>query len=455
MQYRFNQNILRLLSREYEEGGFSVLLAVSGGVDSMVMSELASNCPYISKVAVAHCNFSLRSEESDGDEALVRRWAESKGMPLFTVRFDTTGYAARKSLSIEMAARELRYDWFERIAAENGYDYVAVAHNLNDNVETFFLNLMRGTGVKGLSGMKELAGRILRPMLGFTREQIEDFAAAAGVPYRTDSTNLSTEYKRNRIRHCLFPVLKELNPSFLRTMTRNMKYISEVSDMADAIISSEAGQISAAGNGGVRIPLTGFSSPSYSVYRLLSGYGFNSSACEDISQVASDSLNPVGKIFYSETHVAVIDRGFVAVYPLDSVPVSLKGRMDLEEAEVSEQQLADNGMATCSFGQLSMSFSVSDRVPESGCLYADADKLCFPLKVREWNRSDRMRPFGMRGTRKLSDIFSDAKLNVVEKSLVPVVEDASGKIVFVSNMRSSDDFRASEKTVRYLSFRIR
>lgn len=454
MQYRFNQNLLRLLSSEYEAGGISVLLAVSGGVDSMVMSELASRCPYISRIAVAHCNFSLRSDESDGDEALVRKWAESKGLPLFAVRFDTRKYAESHSLSIEMAARELRYEWFERIAEENGYDYVAVAHNLNDNVETFFLNLMRGTGVKGLSGMKELSGRILRPMLGFTREQIEDFASSKGVPYRTDSTNLSTEYKRNRIRHCIFPVLKELNPSFLKTMIRNMRYISEVSDMADRMIASESGKVSRSFGGGCMVPLNGFSAPSYSVFRLLSEYGFNSAVCEDILRVSEDSAAPVGKLFYSDTHLAVIGRGQVEVYPLEQVPFSMKGKMKLDEILIEAVQLSQESDFECVFGRHTMSFRLADQPPLAGCLYADADLLSFPLRIRCWNQSDRIRPFGMKGTRKLSDIFSDAKLNVVEKSLLPVVEDSSGRIVFVGNLRSSEDFRASTDTARYLSFRI-
>ena len=195
--------------------GETALLAVSGGIDSMCMAELAYRCGL--DFAVAHCNFHLRGEESDGDEALVREWAESRGVRFHRADFDTYAYAERYSVSIEMAARDLRYDWFLEVCEQNGYQVLAVAHNANDNAETLILNLLRGTGLRGLTGMRADGNvpapggenvRMIRPLLGFSRKEIEDYAASAGVKYREDHTNRETVYKRNKLRHNVFPVFE-------------------------------------------------------------------------------------------------------------------------------------------------------------------------------------------------------------------------------------------------------
>ena len=230
--------------------GETVLLAVSGGIDSMCMAELAYRCGY--DFAVAHCNFHLRGEESDGDEALVREWAESRGVRFHRADFDTYAYAERYSVSIEMAARDLRYDWFLEVCEQNGYQVLAVAHNANDNAETLILNLLRGTGLRGLTGMRADGNvpapggenvRMIRPLFGFSRKEIEDYAASAGVKYREDHTNRETVYKRNKLRHNVFPVFEEINPSFLNTFAREMEVFAQQNKIAEEYFLLNAGDV--------------------------------------------------------------------------------------------------------------------------------------------------------------------------------------------------------------------
>ncbi len=482
LQYRFNHNILELLNPDYGAGSSSVLLAVSGGVDSMTMAAMASACPYMARTGIAHCNFSLRGDESDGDEALVREWAEKHALPFYSTRFDTRAYAKRESVSIEMAARELRYSWFEKLLAGEGYDYVAVAHNMNDNAETLLLNLLRGTGIKGVSGMKPLSGNILRPMLIFSREEIERFAQVHSIPYRNDSTNFSSEYKRNRIRNEIFPLFGKINPSFLKTLVSDMGYFSELSDFADSYIDEVrssaflpvAGEdaLSDAGGG---LSLCGGKTdafsikvlkesrmPGYVLFRIAGRYGFGPAQCRDMEKIifAADGGCQSGKHFSSLSHFALVDRGRLLFYPLEQVPGSLGGKAVQGQTEIDEAVLRGKGIVAEPFFSFRLSLRIVPAVSGDGCtevldfkdgnLYADAGKVRFPVRIRQWRASDRMRPFGMKGWKKLSDIFSDAKMTLVQKSVIPVIEDATGAIVAVAGMKSSEDFRVTASSSEVL-----
>ena len=230
------------------------LLAVSGGIDSMCMAEIFVRRYPCDCLAVAHCNFRLRGAESDGDEELVRLWAEEHGVRFHVRTFDTKEYAADHGVSIEMAARELRYRWFAELCASEGYDEVAVAHNANDNAETLMLNLLRGSGIKGLTGMSPVSdipysegasAKLIRPLLDMTRKQIEGFALANRIRYRNDSTNFSSEYKRNMLRNEAFPVFERINPSFIRTLNREMGYLSEAEEIVSDYCQKEIAAISA------------------------------------------------------------------------------------------------------------------------------------------------------------------------------------------------------------------
>lgn len=454
MQYRFNRNIRRLFPDILERKGVSVVLAVSGGADSMAMAELALGCPLLRTLAVLHCNFHLRGEESDADEAYVRGWAASRGVPFESVDFSTEQYASDKGISVEMAARELRYGWFASAVDKYGADYVAVAHNLNDNVETLFLNLLRGTGVRGLSGMKPVSGRVLRPMLCFTREQIEDFAGQRNIAYRTDSTNADTAYKRNRIRNEVFPILAKINPSFLRTISGNMGYLSELSDMVDGLADGLD-----TGRGSVPVTVdfssvAGTGMPRNMLHRLLSAYGFGASQVSGIyaGLVSEGERTVSGNMFFSATHLAVTDRSRILVYPLELVPEDMGGRLAPVSESIVRDSLEDGGTVLEFCGKrYSLRIVPAGSVSYApGRLCLDADRLSFPVEARQWRTSDRMKPFGMKGSRKLSDMFSDAKMDVVSKHLLPVFVCADGSVAAAGLLRSSESFRVTDRTSRVL-----
>lgn len=307
IQKSFDRTIVGLVPEKE-----TALLAVSGGIDSMCLASLFLNSAG-RRFAVAHCNFHLRGEDSDSDEALVAAWCGRNGVRYHKADFDTEQYASAHSVSIEMAARELRYDWFASLCQDNGYYGVAVAHNANDNAETLILNLLRGTGLRGITGMQvetvvpvtrdELSGvRLLRPMLSFSRKQIEEYVAANSLEYHDDRTNAETVYKRNRIRHLVFPVFESLNPSFLTTFAREMNAFSEVQEIADDyFISVRDGVCEPAGKDELlrvnAVRLCHLKHYKYVLYRLLEAYGFRDRLLEPVVRLLESGKTFSGKVF--------------------------------------------------------------------------------------------------------------------------------------------------------------
>ena len=308
IQKSFDRTIVGLVPEKE-----TALLAVSGGIDSICLASLFLNSAVGRRFAVAHCNFHLRGEDSDSDEALVAAWCGRNGVRYHKTDFDTEQYASSHNVSIEMAARELRYDWFASLCMENGYYGVAVAHNANDNAETLILNLLRGTGLRGITGMQtetvvpvtrdELSGvRLLRPMLSFSREQIEEYVAANSLEYHDDRTNAETVYKRNRIRHLVFPVFESLNPSFLTTFAREMNAFSEVQEIADDyFLSVREGVCEPAGKDEVlrvnAVRLCHLKHYKYVLYRLLEAYGFRDRLLEPVVRLLESGKTFSGKVF--------------------------------------------------------------------------------------------------------------------------------------------------------------
>lgn len=446
--------------------GETALLAVSGGIDSMCMAELAYRCGL--DFAVAHCNFHLRGEESDGDEALVRDWAESRGVRFHRADFDTYAYAERYSVSIEMAARDLRYDWFLEVCEQNGYQVLAVAHNANDNAETLILNILRGTGLKGLTGMRADGNvpapggenvRMIRPLLGFSRKEIEDFAASAGVKYREDHTNRETVYKRNKLRHNVFPVFEEINPSFLKTFAREMEVFSQENDIAEEYFLIAAGDVLEPVQEGERRrinvkKLLSIRHWRYVLFRLLEEYGFRDRRLEPVIRLLESGETLSGKVFESPEFRLVTEPGMLVVKELrqDRPAVSpVRFRRGPASGPFSGM-LSEN--ESCSVVRTDgryefdgMRFSVSTEVtgedPVSrardlaarGVLAFDSGKLKMPFIVRTWRKGDWMRPMGMKGRRKLSDIFTDLKLGREAKSraLVVVSPELAGTVAASGN----------------------
>ena len=361
--------------------------------------------------AVAHCNFRLRGDESDGDEAFVREFCASAGLECFVKQFDTEAYASEHGISIEMAARDLRYAWFAELCSAQGFDAVAVAHNADDNAETLILNLLRGTGTRGLRGMSADVTdgrrvRILRPMLGVSREEIRGWMSSNGFAWREDSSNASGDYKRNRIRSEVFPVFRELNPSFLETFAADMAHIAQVDDIADDFCRTGLPVI--AGNDGLSCP-TGLSFPigpllslkhrRYVLYRILEPYGFDSGTVDSLGDLlAAWSASPAGTVTLSGKTFEAPD--YIAVTSASEIIVSAK-----KAGTASPDFTTKVYVKPKDFNPV---------VPE-GTLVADADKLPLPLKVRAWQPGDWMVPLGMKGRKKLSDLFVDLKWNLLQK----------------------------------------
>ncbi len=461
---------LRRLINEWSASSCNgVLLAVSGGIDSMCMAGLFAEHGDI-PFALAHCNFHLRGEESDGDETLVREWASSHDVMLHVRDFDTVAYARNHGISIEMAARDLRYAWFGELCRERGYCAVAVAHNANDNAETLMLNLLRGAGMNGLTGMS-LVSRIpseasdspylIRPLLPFTRKQIEGHVFAHKWLYRDDSTNASSDYKRNRIRNEAFPIFETINPSFIRTLNREMGHFKEageiVSDYCRALIPSLV-SYSPDGSASVNLPsLMNQMHWRYLLYFILEPYGFNSATLSSIEDLLSSSRTISGKIFSSRTHELLMERNTMAINPL------LKTDPDSPDAFESSGNtdiMPVRGEGTYHFNGRTFRIELLNRTPglplkqSAGVMIMDADKLKFPFVLRAWRSGDWLIPLGMKGKKKVSDFFTDLKYTSMQKKSAVMIIDTttpglaeSQRIAGLLPIRPDDRYKVTPRTL--------
>ena len=403
-----------------------VLVALSGGADSVALLRILLSLGYTCECA--HCNFHLRGLESDRDETFVRNLCEEHSTPLHVTHFDTSAYAKEHHLSIEMAARELRYDWFEQIRKETGASVIAVAHHRDDSVETFLLNLMRGTGINGLKGIPVKNGYIVRPLLSVSREEILDYLQAIHQDYVTDSTNLEDEYMRNKIRLNILPLMKEVNPSVMETIQETTFRLSEVAsiyqqDRIEAIahkvisISSELLRISL-------VDILEDVAPISLLHEILFPKGFNASQIRDVFRSLSSSQS--GKRFFSAEWEVLRDREYLWIQKKGSSQSNPE--LIIEEVE-----------RTPSF--------VIPRDKHIACL--DADKLNHPLTIRKWERGDKFVPLGMTGKKNVSDYLTDKKFSLFQKDNQYVVcygED----IVWLVNERLDNRFRVTERTKRIL-----
>ena len=474
-----------------------VLLAVSGGIDSMCMAELFRRSALDIRFAVAHCNFSLRGEDSDSDEALVTGWAKTAGVRLHKTRFDTRKYAEEKGLSIEMAARELRYSWFADICSEFGYVAVAVAHNANDNVETLFLNLLRGTGMKGISGMKQISSMpvsgsskpglsdnqsavLTRPLLSFTRKRIEGFVRANNISYHDDRTNFESEYRRNRIRNLVFPVLEQINPSFISTVTREMSYFSQAGMIADDYFKSRSGYES---DGRIDIRRL-MAEPywEYLLYRTMEKYGFSSAVVSSVKHLLESGRTVSGKVFTAERYVMVTtgtelivkeregnrrqERRFPVLKRRGTLPPVLSDipGTDTDIVTVHGPGLYNFNGVPFSVEEVGRKSLASLKAP-SGTLYFDSRKLPYPFLCRRWEAGDWMVPIGMKGKKKLSDLFTDLKYSLLDKSRAVIlvsgneqegIAEGQGRHVSaVLGVRADDATKVSEDTETVMVIKIR
>ena len=418
-----------------------ILLTVSGGVDSMVMLSLFTRSGYT--VGVAHCNFQLRGTESDEDEELVRQEAARCGVPCYNRRFDTAGEMERTGESMEMAARRLRYAWFDALSREEGYTVIAIAHHADDSIETFFINLLRGTGLRGLTGISTQVGKIIRPLMFASRKEILEYAVQNRIPFREDSSNRSTKYLRNKIRLGLIPRIREINPKFTDLMRKNIGRLTDAQLFIDHGIERIRGEaVTTEGDTDtIRIDRIDPAFPrEFVIYELLnSAYGFKG----DVIDALCHALNhdATGRRFYARDRMATIDRGAIIVSPIapDDECRTTVGR----------------GAPRCYCGNAVLYFEYCDiddikdfGVPEQ-IAQVDADKLRFPLTLRRWREGDWFIPFGMTGRKKVSDFLIDAKVSLPGKQRQFVLLSGDD-IVWVVGRRIDDRFRLTPETENVL-----
>lgn len=384
--------------------GKPVIVGLSGGGDSVALITLLCDLGY--NCIAAHCNFHLRGGESDRDEAFARMLSDYLDVPFYHTDFDTSGYAREKQISTEMAARELRYRWFEKLRIEHAAQAIAVAHHRQDNVETLLLNLVRGTGIRGLAGMKPKNGCVVRPLLEINKDDITDWLDKKKLNYVTDSTNLSDEYTRNFLRLKVIPLLEELNPSVADSIARTASNLAEVETIYTSAIECMHKDIITEDGRSVLIePLLRMPSPGTVLYEYLKRYNFNSAVTSDVYQsLAGES----GRRFYSVSHELVKDRDRLLIRPLSGV----EENQEIILVDENDKEIA-----------IPVKFSLK-REPLSDNTYIekdkntatlDYDKLQFPLLLRRWEEGDWFIPFGMKGRKKLSDYFTDRKFSLFEK----------------------------------------
>ena len=327
MLNRFRHTVEEMRGLIDDSRSASYLLAVSGGVDSMCLADLWVRAYGSEGCAIAHCNFNLRGEDSDADEALVTQWADDHRVLLQKPSFETVGYASANGSSTEMAARELRYRWFAQLCADHGYKAVVVAHHADDNAETLVLNMVRGAGLKGLTGMKPISTSaygtiIVRPLLTFTRKQIEGHAFAWKVPYREDRTNASVEYRRNSIRHEVFPLFERMNPSYVRTLNREMTYLNDASTIVDHWCREQAAKVicdSQRSEGPIRLDvpsLLAIPQWRYLLYYIVEPYGFNSATLESLEALLTSERTASGKRFEAQEYILLVENQKRSSLPL-------------------------------------------------------------------------------------------------------------------------------------------
>ncbi len=405
----------------------NILLAVSGGIDSMYLANRASELFPGALLALAHCNFCLRGEESDGDEAFVRQWCRERGLECHVKRFDTLGYAEAHGLSTEMAARELRYGWFTQLCSEYGYEATAIAHNADDDAETLMLNLIRGTGLRGISGMGERPG-IVRPLLRTSREEIRKWMLEHGCSWREDSTNAQSLYKRNVLRNEIFPRLRDLNPSLTATLCEDMERFAQ----AGAIVEDywlDARERVLCGDGSIDLrALLGLKHWEYVLWRLLEGSGIRKGEFEDLRDTLRSGRQIGGKRF--------------------GPVVASSTRLELCPTSV-----CDGPELLC---ELLPREALSSLKQEEGCLVLDADKVPQPLRIRNFQPGDWMRPLGMGGRRKkLSDILKELGYTVGSKAGVRVLEIEGSHVGAILCSRIDETLKVDGTTSRVLRLKFK
>lgn len=416
----------------------TLLVAVSGGVDSMVLLDLLQQIGV--DVAVAHCNFLLRGEESDGDEKLVKEYCLHRGIGFHLARINTSQYAQEHKMSIQEAARELRYEWFRKLVTQYGYSAVATAHHATDQVETILLQMLRGTGIKGLQGMLPENHQVIRPLLEITRKEILDYAAQHKIIFREDSSNTSDKYSRNLLRKEVLPVLEKINPAFEQHVVQTSLVVQQLNGWLQSEVEKWAKKHLLSTSRSVKIPLKPLLKHKASqvlLFELLQPFGFSSAT---ITQVYKALMEQSGKLFFSYTHRLVKDREELILSRLATADKT--GTFFIaagnDELITPEFKIAISHIPT-----------PDNLFVNPGTALLDKDLVKFPLVVRLWQHGDKFKPLGMKGWKKVSDFLTDLKLSIVDKERVWIME-SGGEIIWIAGWRIDNRYKITKKTKRVI-----
>ena len=415
-----------------------LLVAVSGGIDSIVLVHLLKQLGY--EITIAHCNFGLRGEESDGDEKFIRDYASENNIKIFVTHFDTKLFAADNKLSIQVAARQLRYIWFDQLLEENSLDYLLTAHHLDDNIETFLINFIRGTGLEGLTGIPQQNSTIVRPLMPFTRNQIEAYALENSISWREDSSNASDKYLRNKLRHDIVPELKSLNPSFTDSFIQTLNNLQQTASLAHDAAILMYQQVVAEKEGQKHISIMQLKRlPNYKayLYQWLSPFGFT--AWDDIYDLADAQS---GKQVFSSGYRLLKDRLVLILEPLKPV--------DKQVYEIGEGVNLINEPLTI---KLELGAEISSDSTKN-VVFVNNNLIKFPLFVRKWQEGDYFCPLGMNGQKKkLSKFFKDEKLSLSEKENTWLL-CSENEILWIIGRRADDRFKIRNTTDTILKIEV-
>ncbi len=437
MQKKFESNILKnqLFSKKD-----SLLLAISGGIDSVVLAHLLKNAGF--NFALAHCNFKLRGKDSNADETFCKTLAKKLGIKFFVQQFDTAAYSKNNKVSIQMAARELRYAWFNELIKKNKFDCLVTAHHANDVVETVFINLCRGTGIKGLKGIPEKAGNVVRPLLNFTKEEINTFAKKEKIKFRIDKSNLEDKYERNLLRLEIIPKLKKLHPALEQTILNNVANFKAEAEIVNDFLAEKTKQLISEKGELVLMDKNKLKKEKHLntiLHYILESFGFNASQIKDIKNNITGK-GETGKLFFTSNFTLTIDRDFIFIKQgVNQSPEAFSIR--------SFDELKKSGYLNLK------EISKFERVKNNE-LIVEKNKLIFPLKIRGKRTGDKFRPFGMKGFKLLSDFLKDQKLNAFEKEKCLILENGNGEIIWVLGRRSDDRYKVTGKETKLLKITI-
>ncbi|MEM9888895.1 MAG: tRNA lysidine(34) synthetase TilS [Bacteroidota bacterium] len=410
-----------------------ILLSVSGGMDSVLMCYLFSKTGFY--FGIAHCNYFLREKISEEENKFTNEISKFFDVPFYDTKFKTREIALERKQSIQEVARDLRYEWLEKIREENGYDYIATAHHLSDSIETFLFNFGRGGGIRALHGILPKVGKVIRPLLFLTKSEVEEYLTAYRIQWRHDASNDTDKYNRNKIRHHVVPVFKDIYPSFEEKAGETISHLREVEAIFDWSIRHFRSQLMQTNESNHRIDLKllhSYPAPSTILYELMKDFNFHR------NQITQILASQTGKQFYSNSHQAIIDRQALLIRPKP------------QKREVKYYDI-DRFVSKFSFEEYQLHFEVLEQLPkvystDQNIAYLDYHQLQFPLRLRHWKKGDRFQPIGMQGkSKKLQDYFSDLKLNRFEKEAVWIVV-SKGEIAWIIGHRLDERFKLKENS---------